>query len=111
MKKLIFLLIAGLVSTLRASASDGNEGDFTKGMLKQELEHHLKFPSGNSSRTYDEVYIELAVKADGSVEVKNMNAASQEVRNSVEEQISRMKLNIPAGKEATYVFKLCFRSA
>jgi hypothetical protein len=109
MKKLFFSFL--MLSGLAVSAADIKKGEteITRTLLKQELESHLSFPSEKSQTDFDVVFIELVVKGDGHLEVLNMNAASAEVRRSIEEQIRNIKIVGPVMEETSFAFRVHFR--
>lgn len=111
MKKILSLALVLWASTTFAFVGEGMEREQVRSLIKRELEHHLKFPSSNNLTVYDEAYIELVIKIDSRVEVKNMNVASDNVRKSIVEQISRIHLIGPIAEEQTFVFRVCFHTA
>lgn len=109
MKNLVIALLMLIAGVASASDGKGNEMEMTRNMLKHELESHLSFPSHGMHKDFDVVFVELAVKKDGTVEVLNMNAASEEVRRSMEEQISTIKIKAPVSEEGSFAFRVHFR--
>jgi hypothetical protein len=111
MKKIISMMLILAATTVGANDGLGHETQQTKELIKKELERNLLMPACNKAVAYDEAYIEVCVKPDGSLIVTKINAASDEIISSIEQQISRIHLAQDVYQEGTYVFRVCFRSA
>ena len=101
------LITTGLLGLFNFSNAGSTN---TEATFQEEFANEISYPQTNTNSTNEVVYVSFFVNADGSIEVEEMNASSEEFAKYVEEKIEAMNLNhndLRTGQ--SYNYKMSFK--